>query len=42
MKAPNYRQLKKQREETKKREQKERLAKRRPPQPAESEPKTPS
>lgn len=39
MRAPNYRQLKKQREEAKKREQKERLAKRQPPRPAESEPK---
>jgi len=33
MRAPNYRFLKKQREETKRREQKERLAKRQPPRP---------
>ncbi len=39
MRAPNYRQLKKQREEAKKREQQERLAKRQAPRPPETEPK---
>ncbi|MFO1427390.1 MAG: hypothetical protein U1F11_10570 [Steroidobacteraceae bacterium] len=34
MRAPNYRNLKKQREEAKKRDQRERLAKRQPPRPA--------
>ena len=37
MRKPNYRQLKKQREDTKKREQKERLTKRLPPKPDEPE-----
>ncbi len=39
MRAPNYRHLKKQREETKKREQQERLAKRQPARPAGPETK---
>jgi hypothetical protein len=39
MPKPNYRHLKKQREAAKKREQQERLAKRQPPRPAETEPK---
>jgi len=42
MRAPNYRQLKKQREEAKKREQKERLAKRQPMRPGEADPKEPA
>ncbi len=37
MRPPNYRNLKKQREETKKREKLERLAKRQPPRPVDSE-----
>ncbi len=39
MRAPNYKQLKKQREEAKKREKQERLVKRQPPRPAEPETK---
>jgi hypothetical protein len=39
MPKPNYRHMKKQREAAKKREQQERLAKRQPPRPAETEPK---
>jgi len=42
MRAPNYRQLKKQREEAKKREQRDRLAKRQPPRPTGTDPKEPA
>jgi hypothetical protein len=42
MRAPNYRQLKKQREEAKKREQRERLAKRQPPRPVGTDSKEPA
>jgi len=42
MRAPNYRQLKKQREQAKKREQQERLAKRQPASPPGPDPKEPA